>query len=538
MNGRRRMALLAIVGGALFTIACSPVTGPGGEAPDNTESAEYLGMVLAGSSGITTSGSQSVVTRAITGSVQELNIGSADIFAFDYDEANARWDSPAGVSGSGNTHDNDAKAILITDGLSFTPEGNDLTDLVSMNNMPNTVDIIYFDNSWHNVTVDGIQYGDHTRNGSYLPRTNRLPDGSQFTQFDIVFVSDAIVSENCLVRRSGPFEMVTSGVANASEILAQVEKIHAEVRAVEQYALLIPMSSFAFDPVSVAIEISVDLATLVDEVTSSDVMYSLDADGSPITYSISVGDAIDTVDFDDDGSNDKDDNPGSTRRVSEFNIGSADIFSFAYDSVNDRWDSPAGVSQSGNTYENDTKALLITDALGFTAGMKNVASLVTPENFPSTIDILYFDNSWHNVTVDGVQYGDHNRNGSYLPRTNRLPDGSEFTQFDIVYVDRSIVPVGCLVRRSSGSLVMETEGVADEAGILAAVEKISNEVRYIEQYALFIPIDPIQYNRSSTTIVVGIRTDNLISEIGVSDVSFALDKNGSPLTYLIAANTN
>jgi hypothetical protein len=529
--------VVGVVGLVIILGTCPPVTGPNDPITgpdDSAPQSEYLGMVLAASGGFGTGASASVAARAIAGSVTELNIGSADIFAFSYDETNGRWDSPAGISGTGNTYENDPRAVLITNGLSFTPGGSDLTDSLAIENMPDLVEVIYINNVWHNVTVDGSQYGDHNRNDAYLERTNRLSTGEAFTGFDIVFVSDAIISQNFLVRNNGGLEIVSSGIADEAEVLAAVQKIDDEVRRIGEYALFIPMTAFAFHPALVSVEITVDLTTLIEDVTATDVIYSLDEDGSPISYSISIDDAATDVDYDDDGTDDSPGDTGTQTRISEFNIGSADIFSFSYDSANDRWDSPAGISGTGNTYENDVEALLITDGLGFTADLENVASLVNTQNFPSTIDILYFDNSWHNVTVDGVQYGDHDRNGARESRINRLPDGTSFTQFDIVYVNRAIVPVGCLVRRSGGALVMETDNVANESAVLGAIEKISSEVRYIEQYALFIPIDPVAYDESTTIIVIGVRTDNLISEVDDSSVTYALDENRSPLTYVIS----
>jgi len=484
-------------------------------------------------------------TRAVTGDITAMTIGSADIFAFSYDFTGSNWESPAAETGSG-TYSNDSKAILLVDALAFSTEGTDLYDDIQLNNMPDTIDILFFDNAWHCVTVDGVQYGDNDRNGAYQSRINKLSTGEEFQNFDVVFINENLCSEAFLAYydvSNSSTSIVTSGISDEAGKLAMVNKVNSQVRSIEQYAIFIPMEQKEFDAESTSLEISVSLSNLIEDINGTEVIYSLDSKGSPITYNIDIKEGAvtnwsgdeDEEEIEDNDDADSDDSGSSEGVISDLTIGSADIFSFSYDYTSNQWDSPAADSGSGNTYENDSDAILIIDALSFSETNNNLEDYLQVANMPSRVDIIYFDNQWHNVTVDGVQYGDNDRNGVYSSRNNRLETGETFQAFDIVFVNRNIISQSCLVSIDN-DLEIVTEGVTNQSDILTAVEMIHNQVRHIEEYALFIPMDAFDFTPDETGIKIGIRTNNLIHSISDTAVVYELDSNNSPVTYVISVD--
>jgi hypothetical protein len=228
--------------------------------------------------------------------------------------------------------------------------------------------------------------------------------------------------------------------------------------------------------------------------------------------------------------------------VDSFMIGSADIFAFSYDFTNDRWDTPLvnGIPyensiEPGTTYDNDPKALFIDNEVEFFPEGNDISDNIDQSNIPSTIDILYLDNRWHNVTIDDVEYGDWSFTGNAIDVDNKLPDGTVFGSFDIVYINRNIFPVNCLFYRSGsdlGTLSIVTSEYAGNQEYLDTACKVFEQVREIESYALFIPIDPVDYVEGETNIEITLRLDNLVYEYqGDGSMYYQIDENGSPLTY-------
>ena len=94
--------------------------------------------------------------------VEEFCIGSADIFAFSYNFSGNHWNTPAYSNDSTDTYENDEKAVLLANGLKFSRSKDYVSDLDDKN-IPDSVDVLYFDNVLHSVKVEGQWYGDHDR---------------------------------------------------------------------------------------------------------------------------------------------------------------------------------------------------------------------------------------------------------------------------------------------------------------------------------------------------------------------------------------
>ena len=156
--------------------------------------------------------------------------------------------------------------------------------------------------------------------------------------------------------------------------------------------------------------------------------------------------------------------------VEEFVIGSADLLAFSYDEVDEHWNTTAfdnyqnGTTSYYDMYENDM--VQSVESLKFTPSDPTIAGL-NPLQLPDTADIVYFDNEWHATKIDGSWYGDVG--GRYPDVSNGfswidLDENDEATreevyqEFDVVFVNRSIINEVVLVRRTADDLGEDFSG--------------------------------------------------------------------------------
>lgn len=216
----------------------------------------------------------------------ELIIGSADIFMYDFDEVNDRWDSECGRNDSVDTYDNDEEAVLLVDALKFDPS-EEIKDLDS-DNLPDTVDIIYFDNRWHTVKIDDQYYGDHDREIDHAFFNDRQPqmDGISFEAVDVVFINRDIFPLSLTVVTNND-DSLTYSVDLSDDQKDVLDKIFEQVRWVEEVAIIIPFKGIDF-PKTKLITVTVDLDSLIESMTDTTIEYSADKNSSPVSYSIKV----------------------------------------------------------------------------------------------------------------------------------------------------------------------------------------------------------------------------------------------------------
>lgn len=216
--------------------------------------------------------------------------------------------------------------------------------------------------------------------------------------------------------------------------------------------------------------------------------------------------------------------------IDELNIGSADVFGFSYNFEYQHWNTPAYAEQSTDTYLNDDYALLLVDALKFNRNVSHEFYL-NNDNVQRNMDILYFDNNWHSVLFDGEWYGDHGRETEGVVHDNYVnvyedEEGNfvQFSAFDVVFVSQEILDHTVLFDMNNQS------GLTPEE--LDVVLKIHNQVRAIEDKALFIPMDSIR-NLNSGKIHVRLWMRDMIQEIDATNrrVVWNLNEYGSPVHY-------
>ncbi len=220
--------------------------------------------------------------------------------------------------------------------------------------------------------------------------------------------------------------------------------------------------------------------------------------------------------------------------VEEFNISSADIFAFSYDFGSSKWKTSA--SSTGNTQDNDNKALLLVDDLRFSKNKVQINDL-DDNNIPGTIDVLYFDNVGHSIKVGGIWYGDLNCNISNINVcTNIYVDSANneltFHFFDVVFINRNILNRKILFDSMNNTYTAE-DGNSVSDMEKAVITRVSEQVRRVEEKAIFLPFDPIN-NIKDGTIKVSVKMADMVDRIEGSKIYWK-NTNGMPLDYDIAS---
>ena len=263
------------------------------------------------------SSASSGASRAVASSVEEFVIGSADIFAFSY--SGGHFQTPSYDSDSGNMYENDVDAVQIIDSMSFTSDDPTVASFNPLN-LPDTIDILYFDNEWHGVKIDGTWYADiddrypNVSNASNWANLDGLNDGKSdgdtFVEFDIVFIKNSLLSQTTLYKATGFSDsleggsysdytkltsvVIISGQAGTEALALQVADEVRHVETTGGYMLLIPMASIDINEID-NIVLSVDMDNLVEGSPVStggtpayDVQYSLDGDSAPVSYTLTT----------------------------------------------------------------------------------------------------------------------------------------------------------------------------------------------------------------------------------------------------------
>ena len=215
--------------------------------------------------------------------VEEFSIGSADIFAFSYDFSNNHWNTPAYSIGTTNTYSNDEKAILLIDDLRFTKNKVHSVS-INDNNLPDDIDIIYFDNVTHSIKVGGVWYGDNndvTSTGNIRENHYLLSAGgsTSFVFFDVVFINKNILSEK--VFYDGDDTSVTAGE------LEVINKVFNQVRSRDMS--FAPIIFIPFDGIhnidNGSIQIIINTENMIDSIDDN-FIYWKNENGMPVDYQI------------------------------------------------------------------------------------------------------------------------------------------------------------------------------------------------------------------------------------------------------------
>lgn len=230
-------------------------------------------------------------------------------------------------------------------------------------------------------------------------------------------------------------------------------------------------------------------------------------------------------------------------QVTSLKLGSADIFGYEYDFVNNHWLSAAGVSiHEGtpvDTYFNDSQALLIVEDLEFNPDgtISGVKAYNLPEN---VMDILYIDNRWHRVNYQGEWYGDGDTSDPLNERLNKFlhdEDLKPFTALDLVFINNNIFTKTHLFSENPSDA--QAYQAANPELTLVEVQKaqeVFEEVRLIEEFALFIPFEPIPYPKDSKEIIISVNLSTLIESVNETEVIYEVGLSGSPIEYSITVN--
>ena len=251
--------------------------------------------------------------RAVTSTtVDEFVIGSAEISAYSY--SGGTFTTPV---------DNPDGDLVSTNALIFSADDTSTVTVNPSVSIPDQIDMVHFFCEWNAAKVGGEWFGNiadryptvsNAKNWADIDANSDMGASEDYTVFAVSFISDQVLSEKALFKivHGSPDVITAVGTysAETTSLFTELQSIvpmssgyldptddenDGKVSGNVGYVLLVPMTSINTGSIDNII-LNVNLDNLIKEITDNtsdadfdyNVEYSLDSDGSPVSYSLTT----------------------------------------------------------------------------------------------------------------------------------------------------------------------------------------------------------------------------------------------------------